>query len=101
MPAHRSRADDAVRITTAPRTRRDELASRQRRYLFSMGIRSACFVGAVVAGVAGIDWLWPILVVGALVLPYVAVVFANAADGRTEQYELADPTRIRGAIEGS
>ena len=39
-------------------------------------------VGAVVAALAGLGWLWPILIVGAILLPYVAVVFANATGKR-------------------
>lgn len=50
-----------------------------RRYLVSMGIRTACFLLAVVAVVV-LQWTavgW-ILVVAAAILPYVAVVMANA-----------------------
>jgi hypothetical protein len=77
---------DAVRITTAPASRADDLATRQRRYFFSMAIRTACFVGAVATdGV--IRW---VLMFGALVLPYVAVVIANAGDTRQDAFELPD-----------
>ena len=51
-----------------------------RRYLVSMGIRTACFVLAVGAIVV-LHWTvvgW-ILVVAAVILPYIAVVMANAA----------------------
>ena len=51
-----------------------------RRYLVSMGIRTACFLLAVVAIVL-LQWTvvgW-ILVVAAVILPYIAVVMANAA----------------------
>jgi hypothetical protein len=44
----------------------------------------------VIAGAAGIHWLWPILIVGAVLLPYVAVVQANAADSRTSDLPLTD-----------
>ena len=50
-----------------------------RRYLLSMGIRTGCFLLAVVA-LAVLHWTlvgW-LLVVGAVVLPYIAVVVANA-----------------------
>ena len=50
-----------------------------RRYLLSMGIRTACFVLAVVA-LAVLHWTvvgW-VLVVAAVILPYIAVVLANA-----------------------
>lgn len=39
-----------------------------------MGLRTACFVGAILAS----GWLRWTLVVGAVLLPYVAVVAANA-----------------------
>ncbi|MEP6817737.1 MAG: DUF3099 domain-containing protein [Marmoricola sp.] len=67
---------DVVRITDAPLSRSDEINARQRRYLLSMGLRTGCFVGAIVVGS---NWLRWALVAGALILPYVAVVMANAA----------------------
>ncbi|WP_141013234.1 DUF3099 domain-containing protein [Nocardioides sambongensis] len=71
-----------IRITTAGTSPQADLARRQQRYLFWMGLRTICFIGAAAAGVAGIHWLWPLLIVGAVVLPYVAVVMANANDSR-------------------
>ena len=76
-----------VRVTTAPVSRADELAGRQRRYLISMAIRTACFVGAVVAD----GWLRWVLVAGAVLLPYAAVVVANAEGRRDDGYQLDDP----------
>ena len=50
-----------------------------RRYLLSMGIRTACFVLAVIAlGVLHWTVVGWILVIGAVILPYIAVVIANA-----------------------
>jgi len=78
LPHPSSRDDPAVRITTAAPARGDDIAARQRRYLISMGIRTVCFVGAVLAdGV--LRWT---LVVAAIVLPYIAVVMANAGNSR-------------------
>ena len=73
---------DAIRITTAGSSPRDDLARRQKRYVIAMSIRTLCFVGAAASGAAGLHWLWPVLIVGAIVLPYVAVVMANAEDSR-------------------
>ena len=81
------RASDAVRITTAAPSRRDEIAARQRRYLYSMGIRTLCVVGAVVVGPGWLRW---VLIAGAVLLPYVAVVMANATDRRIPDAELPD-----------
>ncbi len=58
-----------------------------RRYLVSMIIRTACFVLAVVAIVL-LHWTvvgW-VLVVAAVVLPYVAVVMANATRSLRSTY---------------
>ncbi len=61
-------------ITEANRALSQEQTGRTRRYLISMGIRTACVLAAIV--VPG----WPrwFLIAGAVVLPYVAVVIANA-----------------------
>lgn len=83
--------DGVVRITTAATSRSADIATRQKRYLWSMSLRSACFVGAGFAALAGVAWLWPILIVGAIVLPYIAVVLANAATTRTDVFELQQP----------
>ena len=77
-----------VRITTAPVTRADEQAGRQRRYLISMAVRTSCFIGAVAVGPGWLRW---ILVAGACLLPYLAVVFANTEGRRHDGYLLADP----------
>lgn len=75
--SRRPRTDpDVVAITDAPMSREMEISARQRRYLLSMGLRTLCFVGAIVVGSGWLRW---VLVAGALVLPYVAVVMANAA----------------------
>jgi hypothetical protein len=84
------RSDEAVRITTAASNRSDDIAARQKRYLLSMTLRSLCFVGAIVAALAHVGWLWPILIAGALILPYIAVVMANAASSREDGFDLPD-----------
>ncbi|MGY2703440.1 DUF3099 domain-containing protein [Nocardioides sp. HB32] len=86
----RRKQDEAVRITTASSSRDADIAARQRRYVVSMGIRTVCFVAAIVAALAGLGWLWPIFIAGALVLPYVAVVMANATASRSDGFELRD-----------
>src|SRR3954465_5601506 len=91
----RRQQDEAVRITTAAGRRHGELAARQRRYLISMTLRSLCFVGAIIAALAGVEWLWPILIAGALILPYVAVVMANAVMTRDDGFDLLDGRYVR------
>jgi hypothetical protein len=66
-------------VTGLPASLRDDQDVRMRRYLVSMGVRTTCFVLAVVAIVA-LHWTvvgW-ILLVAAVILPYIAVVMANA-----------------------
>jgi hypothetical protein len=54
-----------------------DIRYRERRYLIMMGIRLVCFVIAVVLFVNGAGWLTAIPAVGAIAIPYFAVVFAN------------------------
>jgi hypothetical protein len=61
------------RITGARKGITEDVGARQRRYLISMGVRTVCFVLAIVAS----GWLRWVLVLAAVVLPYVSVVFAN------------------------
>ncbi|WP_370893054.1 DUF3099 domain-containing protein [Janibacter sp. GXQ6167] len=65
-------------ITTAPVTAAAERAVRTRNYLISMAIRTICFISAVIAD----GWLRWVCVAAAVVLPYVAVVVANAVRPR-------------------
>ena len=67
-----------VSITSARTSHSDDLHKRQVRYLMSMGIRTVCFVLAIVT-TGPVRW---ILVAAAIFLPYVAVVLANATDRR-------------------
>ncbi|QCW50658.1 DUF3099 domain-containing protein [Nocardioides dongxiaopingii] len=90
MARTRAGTDDTVRITTAAGSRAAEIRSRQKRYLLSMSLRTLCFVGAVIASLSGVDWLWPILVAGAIVLPYIAVVMANAAANLSDGFRLRE-----------
>jgi hypothetical protein len=73
----RRNADDSIRITTASRPRSEDIRGRERRYLASMGLRVVCFLLAVVFMGHWVMWLF---LVGAVFLPYVAVVAANAAN---------------------
>jgi Protein of unknown function (DUF3099) len=72
--------DPVYQITGARRGVRDDVDSRARRYLVSMGVRTVCFVLAVVVD----GWLRWALIVAALVLPYLSVVFANSGRERIE-----------------
>lgn len=67
-------------ITGARRAHSDDLDARVHRYLISMAIRTVCVVLAVVVD----GWPRWVFAVGAVGLPYVAVVLANARGGRGE-----------------
>lgn len=95
----REKRDEAVRITTAAANRADDIQARQKRYLLSMSLRTICFVGAILASLNGVDWLWPILIVAAIVLPYVAVVMANAAASHSDGFTLRDADFSRRELE--
>ena len=77
-----------MRITTAPTALSDDVAARTRRYLVQMGVRVVCFLGAVLVD----HWTRWVLLAGAVVLPYLAVVLANA--GRERR---TDPGTFLGA----
>jgi hypothetical protein len=74
-----------------------DIRYRERRYLVMMGIRLVCFVVAVVLFVNGAGWLTAIPAVGAIVIPYFAVIFANGgrepAGGRMRVYQPNLPQR--------
>src|SRR3954454_7572889 len=79
-----------VRITTASAGAGADIDSRQKRYLIAMGIRTLCFlvVAGLAIGHAGPGWLPWIFVVAAVVLPYVAVVMANASKTKSDGFKL-------------
>lgn len=68
---------DAV-ITTARRGRSHDLNTREVRYVWTMGIRIACFVAMAFVGGWG---RWALLLAAAF-LPGIAVLLANAIDKR-------------------
>lgn len=82
MGARRKRDDDAVvEITSAPTNRFDEINHRERRYLISMAVRTASFIGAVI--VFPYSWVASaILMLASFLLPLIAVVIANSASPR-------------------
>lgn len=97
--ARKEAVDDVVRITTAAGNRADDIRARQKRYLLSMSLRTLCFVGAIAASLSGVDWLWPILIAGALILPYIAVVMANAAANLSDGFQLREADFTRRELE--
>lgn len=74
-------------VTQAHKPKSEDIGYRERRYLIMMGIRVVCFLAAIVMVTQGAGWWAAFPAVGALLIPYFAVVFANG--GR-------EPNDIRG-----
>ena len=87
---HGARAEQVHLVTQARRPMSEDIRYRQHRYLILMGIRTLCFAIAIVLFVAHLRWLILIPAVGAMVIPYIAVIFANG--GR-------EPDNTRGFLE--
>lgn len=66
--------EDVYDITSAQKSLSSDQPGRQRRYFISMMIRTACFILTVILPS---PYRW-IALAGAVFLPYVAVVVANA-----------------------
>ena len=66
--------EKVYQITSAPTALTRDQAGRQKRYLISMMIRTACFILTVILPS---PYRW-VALVGAVTLPYFAVVIANA-----------------------
>lgn len=69
---------EVISITSAPQRHSDDLNARMSRYLISMLIRTVCVVLAVTMD-GPLRWVF---IAGAVFLPYIAVVLANASGTR-------------------
>jgi Protein of unknown function (DUF3099) len=74
---HHTRREQVQLVTQAQPSKSADIRYRERRYLLMMGIRVLCFVAAVVLFVNHGGWLTAIPAVGAIAIPYFAVVLAN------------------------
>ena len=77
-------------VTQARRPMSEDIRYRQHRYLIMMAIRTLCFAVAILLFVNHLRWLVLIPAVGAIFIPYIAVIFANG--GR-------EPDNQRGFLE--
>jgi hypothetical protein len=71
----RHRHPEPVLITEAEPSLDDQYQARRRKYMVMMGIRAVCLVLAAVF--YRVPWALPILAVGAVTLPWMAVLIAN------------------------
>lgn len=79
-------------ITTAGRSHSEQTRERIRRYLITMGIRTACFAAAIFVQVA---WVRLLFLALAALLPVFAVLVANAGgDSRRAEAEYIDPAGL-------
>jgi Flp pilus assembly protein TadB len=92
-----ARQEEPVLVTTAARSPRQERRDRERRYLITMGIRVVAFVVAIVVTHG---WIRVVAIVLALVLPWVAVVFANSPGRRSTERPSLYSERAQRELEG-
>jgi uncharacterized membrane protein YdbT with pleckstrin-like domain len=88
--SHAARGQQVHLVTQARRPMSEDISYRQHRYLIMMGIRVICFAIAIILFVEHLRWLVMVPAVGAILIPYIAVVFANG--GR-------EPDNVRGFME--
>lgn len=70
----REKSPAPVAITSVGESLSEDQSSRQRRYFISMMVRTLCFIAAVILPN---PYRW-VALFGAVVLPYVSVLIANA-----------------------
>ncbi len=69
------------------------MSTRIRRYSITMAFRTACFISMIFID----GWARWVLLAGAVLLPYVAVVFANQSNRRSDReddFERGEPTTL-------
>jgi DUF3099 family protein len=88
---------DVYRITSAVGPHSADMQRRATRYLLSMGIRTVCVILVIVVP-GPLRWVFA---VGAIVLPYIAVVAANAAGERREPPLAPPPPMDRPSLTGA
>lgn len=67
---------NAPSVTSLPQSPQDEARGRVRHYAITMGIRTVCFI--LMAVVYPVGWWTFVFAAGAIFLPYIAVISANA-----------------------
>lgn len=87
-------ADRPVLITDVGESPEDEYLRRRRRYGAMMAGRVVCVIAAFVVGsIYHTIWLSLLLIVGAAVLPWAAVLIANDRLPKAERQRMADARR--------
>lgn len=76
--AYRKELPPVGSATNLPASAKGDQSDRMRKYLISMTFRTVCFVLAVVF-TGPLRWIFIVL---AVILPYIAVVIANASNSK-------------------
>ncbi|MDQ0645383.1 DUF3099 domain-containing protein [Microbacterium murale] len=76
-----NRSRHAPAVTSLPQAPQDEATGRVRRYVLTMVIRMVCF--GLTLFVTPYGWYTWVFAIATAVLPYIAVVFANAINPTT------------------
>ena len=84
-------ADEVFDVTSAQPSLSSDQGARQKRYFISMMIRTACFILTVVLPS---PYRW-IALTGAVTLPYIAVIAANAGRETIKKDAIFTPKRKR------
>ena len=82
----RTRGEEpAYLVTTASPSPQQDRRQREKRYLILMGLRVVAIIAAIVVGTEfHLGALLAVLIVAALVLPWIAVVIANAGPRQSQ-----------------
>ena len=88
-------------VTQARRPMSEDIRYRQHRYLLMMGIRTFCFAIAVALFFLHMRGLALIPAVGAIIIPYIAVIFANGGREPDNQRGFLEHRPKRHAIGGA
>ena len=86
-----NRSKHAASVTSLPTAPRDESDARVRKYAITMTIRIVCFL--LMAVVQPYGWYTWVFAAAAAVLPYFAVVIANAGSDSTRTQIAESPER--------
>jgi len=91
------RGPEVYTVTNAPKPMSEDIRYRQRRYLISMGVRTGCFIAAVITAAAGAPvWVAGVLIVGAVFLPYLSVIYANGGREPQPKPRFGEPDGVGG-----
>lgn len=81
--------DTVYTVTSVPVSPEDDLKSRLKKYSIAMAIRTVCVALLVVVD----GWMLLVVALGAIFLPYFAVVIANVQGSSPQTGKIESPTQ--------